>query len=182
MHSIRVEISCLSAGQGRAGQGRASIAAGYTPAAVPGRSPDPLWTACGPKGREKKKPPMFGPMSRCVPSFGRGQQPCTPDGLGLVSGICGGRKKKQDKGQASKPPLCPVTTARSAGSYGEFPVYQKWGQKHDAGITIGVIFPECLETRAKSRSHPGDMHGFLRFCLVAPAEAPPQKLRHRKQS
>ena len=89
---------------------------------------------------------------------------------------------KQDKGQASKPPLCPVTTARSAGSYGEFPVYQKWGQKHDAGITIGVIFPECLETRAKSRSHPGDMHGFLRFCLVAPAEAPPQKLRHRKQS
>ena len=40
---------------------------------------------------------MFGPMSRCVPSFGRGQQPCTPDGLGLVSGICGGRKKKQEK-------------------------------------------------------------------------------------
>ena len=75
-----------------------------------------------------------------------------------------------------------LTTARSAGSYGEFPVYQKWGQKHDAGITVGVIFPECLETRAKSRSHPGDMHGFLRFCLVAPAEAPPQKLRHRKQS
>ena len=102
--------------------------------------------------------------------------------LGLISGICGGRKKKQDKGQASKLPLCPVKTARSAGSYGEFPVYQKWGQKHDAGITIGVIFPECLETRAKSRSHPGDMHGFLRFCLVAPAEAPPQKLRRRKQS
>ena len=97
--------------------------------------------------------------------------------LGLISGICGGRKEKQDKGQASKLSLCPVTSARSAGSYGEFPVYQKWGQKHDAGITIGVIFPECLETRAKSRSHPGDMHGFLRFCLVAPAEAPPQKLR-----
>ena len=34
--------------------GEASIASGYTPAAVPGRSPDPLWTACGPKGREKK--------------------------------------------------------------------------------------------------------------------------------
>jgi len=101
--------------QGRAGQGRASIASGYTPAAVPGRSPDPLWTACGPKGREKKKPPMFGPMSRCVPSFGRGQQPCTPDGLGLVSGICGGRKKKQDKRRGSQAIPAWDTTARSAG-------------------------------------------------------------------
>ena len=75
-----------------------------------------------------------------------------------------------------------VTTARSAGSYGYFYVAVKWGQKQQAGITFAVTFPECLEARAKSRSHPGDMHGFLRFCLVAPAEAPPQKLRHRKQS
>ena len=42
-------------------------------------------------------------MSRCVPSFGRGQQPCTPDGLGLVSGICGGQKKKQDTGGPISP-------------------------------------------------------------------------------
>ena len=157
--------------------GEASIASGYTPAAVPGGSPDPLWTACGLKGREKKKPPMFGPMSRCVPSFGRGQQPCTPDGLGLVSGICGGRKKKQDKGQASKLPLCPVTTARSAGSYGDFYVAVKWGQKQRAGLIFGVTFPECLEAWPKSRRHPGDMHGFLLLCHTVPAGAPPQKLR-----
>ena len=36
------------------GQGRASIASGYTPAAVPGGSPDPLWTAGRLKGRERK--------------------------------------------------------------------------------------------------------------------------------
>ena len=34
--------------------GEASIAVGYTPAAVPGRSPDPLWAARRPKDREKK--------------------------------------------------------------------------------------------------------------------------------
>ena len=33
---------------------RASIAAGYTPGAAPGRSPDPLLPARGPKGIEKK--------------------------------------------------------------------------------------------------------------------------------
>ena len=89
---------------------------------------------------------------------------------------------KQDKGRGRRRLLQPVTTARSAGSYGDFYVAVKWGQKQQAGITFAVTFPECLEVWAKSRSHPGDMHGFLRFCLVAPAEAPPQKLRHRKQS
>ena len=121
---------------------------------------------------------MFGPMSRCVPSFGRGQQPCTPDGLGLVSGICGGRKKKQDKGQASKLPLCPVTTARSAGSYGDFYVAVKWGQKQQAGITFAVTFPECLEAWTKSRGHAGDTYSFLLLCHTVPAGAPPQKLRY----
>ena len=115
---------------------------------------------------------MFGPMSRCVPSFGRGQQPCTPDGLGLVSGICGGRKKKQDKGQASKPPLCPVTSARSAGSYGGFSGDRKWGQKQTAGISFRVTFPESLETRRKSRGHTGDIQGFLLRCHTVPAGAP----------
>ena len=111
-------------------------------------------------------------MSRCVPSFGRGQQPCTPDGLGLVSGICGGRKKKQDKGQASKLPLCPVTTARSAGSYGDFYVAVKWGQKQQAGITFAVTFPECLEAWTKSRGHAGDTYSFLLLCHTVPAGAP----------
>ena len=35
---------------------------------------------------------------------------------------------KQDKGQASRPPLCPVTSARSAGSSERFPGGRNWGQ------------------------------------------------------
>lgn len=35
---------------------------------------------------------------------------------------------KQDKGVASQVPLPPVTTARSAGSYGSFSGDRKWGQ------------------------------------------------------
>ena len=38
----------------------------------------------------------------------------------------------------------PYTSARSAGSFGEFPVYQKWGQKQAAGITFVVTIPELL--------------------------------------
>ena len=148
------------------------LACHWQPNAFCGLTPTPTFSARGPKGREKKKPPMFGPMSRCVPSFGRGQQPCTPDGLGLVSGICGGRKKKQDKGQASKPPLCPVTSARSAGSYGGFSGDRKWGQKQTAGISFRVTFPESLETRRKSRGHTGDIQGFLLRCHTVPAGAP----------
>ena len=115
---------------------------------------------------------MFGPMSRCEPSFGRGQQPCTPDGLGLVSGICGGRKKKQDKGQASKLPLCPVTTARSAGSYGDFYVAVKWGQKQRAGLIFGVTFPECLEAWPKADVTQGICTAFCCFATQFRQELP----------
>ena len=38
----------------RSAGGGASRAFGYTPRAVPGGSPDPLWAAWGPKGRERK--------------------------------------------------------------------------------------------------------------------------------
>ena len=65
-----------------------------------------------------------------------------------------------------------LTTARSAGSYREFLVYQKWGQKHGAGISFGVSFPENLETQRKSRGHAWDMHGFLLLCHTVPAGAP----------
>ena len=139
MHSIRVKISCLSAGQAsrpaiRRAQFRAEARTHF------GRPVD--------RKAEKKKPPMFGPMSRCVPSFGRGQQPCTPDGLGLVSGICGGRKKKQNKRQASKLPLCPVTTARSAGSCG---VLKGRCSAHEiVALTLFSVEFGCLLRAAKS--------------------------------
>ena len=90
----------------------------------------------------------------------------------------GDERKKQDKGQASKLPLCPVTTARSAGSYGDFYVAVKWGQKQQAEITFAVTFPECLEAWTKSRGQAGDTYSFLLLCHAVPAGAPPQKLRY----
>ena len=68
---------------------------------------------------------------------------------------------KQDKGRGRRRLLQPVTTARSAGSYGDFYVAVKWGQKQQAGITFAVTFPECLEAWTKSRGHAGDTYSFL---------------------
>ena len=65
-----------------------------------------------------------------------------------------------------------VTTARSAGSYGDFYVAVKWGQKQQAGITFAVTFPECLEAWTKSRGHAGDTYSFLLLCHTVPAGAP----------
>ena len=137
--------------------------------------------------------PLFGRVSGCVPSCGEGQHPCPSRrfraSLGPLFRQCRdclfpppwtlseGRKEQQDKGQASKLPLCPVTTARSAGSYGDFYVAVKWGQKQQAGITFAVTFPECLEAWTKSRGHAGDTYSFLLLCHTVPAGAPPQKLR-----
>ena len=139
---------------------------------------DRLWAAvcpaCGRGGVPAPPRRLWAGLGRCPRHcegnlFGQPPASCS---------ACGGRKEKQDKRRGRRWRLRPVTTARSAGSYGEFPVYQKWGQKHDTGITIGVIFPECLEARLKSRRHPGDMHGFLLLCHTVLAGAPPQKLRY----
>ena len=70
-----------------------------------------------------------------------------------------------------------LTTARSAGSYGDFYVAVKWGQKQQAGITFAVTFPECLEAWTKSRGHAGDTYSFLLLCHTVLAGAPPQELR-----
>ena len=64
------------------------------------------------------------------------------------------------------------TTVRSAGCCGSFSGGRKWeGVKQRRGLIFGVNFPECLEAQAKSRRHPGDMHGFLQLCLMVLAEA-----------
>ena len=69
-----------------------------------------------------------------VPAFTResGREPFVPEVLKAVRPMCWkvgmtafsallrlfrGRKRKQDKGLASKPPLCPLTSARSADSF-----------------------------------------------------------------
>ena len=69
-------------------------------------------------------PTLFGRVSGCVHFFGAGWSPSPFKGFEAVFGsflrLCGGRKKKQDKGLGSLPRLSPGTSARSAGSYGSF--------------------------------------------------------------
>ena len=45
--------------------------------------------------------------------------------------------------------------ARSAGSCGEFPVYQKWGQDLALDITCAVTISERLLPQEKTEGHPG---------------------------
>ena len=52
--------------------------------------------------------------------------------------------EKQDKEQASSVTPCSVTSARSAGSYGDFRGVPKWGQNRRGAITSAVVFPESL--------------------------------------
>lgn len=68
-------------------------------------------------------------------------------------GYGAGGDVKQDKGVASEVPLPPVTTARSAGSYGSFSGDRKWGQNQRGGITSAVVIPENLLPQEKSRGH-----------------------------
>ena len=53
-------------------------------------------------------------------------QGCEEDS-GRVPKAYEGRKEQQDKEQASSVALCSVTSARSAGSYGDFRGVPKWG-------------------------------------------------------
>ena len=73
--------------------------------------------------------------------------------LGWFSKACEGRKEKQDKEQASSVALCSVTSARSAGSYGDFWGVPKWGQNRKGDITSAVVIPESLLLQEKSRGH-----------------------------
>lgn len=60
---------------------------------------------------------------------------------------------KQDKGKESNVPPLPVTSARSADSYGGFHGYRKWGQNPGHAGTCRVIIPESLRPQEKSWGH-----------------------------
>ena len=113
-----------------------------------------------PKSRNwirRATPALFAPVSRCV-RFCREQREQTPvravrADLGWFSKACEGRKEKQDKEQASSVTPCSVTSARSAGSYGDFRGVPKWGQNRRGAITSAVVIPESLLLQEKSRGH-----------------------------
>ena len=73
------------------------------------------------------------------------------EGILIFRPLFGGRKEKQDKGRGRRWRLRPVTSPRSAGRYGGFAVYQKWGQRQQAGITFAVTIPERLLPQQKNR-------------------------------
>ena len=73
--------------------------------------------------------------------------------LGWFSKTCEGRKEKQVIEQTSSVALCSVTSARSAGSYGDFRGVPKWGQNRRGAITSAVVIPESLLLQEKSRGH-----------------------------
>ena len=186
MHSIRVEISCLSAGQAE------RLACRWQPNAFCGQKPAP--TLDGPRAegqREEKITPVW-PCEPLCGADGAGRHPRAHKNplMALVEAVWrkagtaartrfhpkteseptdwkySRRKNRRFCGAGS------LTTARSAGSYGDFYVAVKWGQKQQAGITFAVTFPECLEAWTKSRGHAGDTYSFLLLCHTVPAGAP----------
>ena len=63
---------------------------------------------------------------------------------------------KQDKGRGRRRLLQPVTTARSAGSYGSFSGDRKWGHDPACAISPAVTIPKHLLPQQKNRgSIPG---------------------------
>ena len=87
------------------------------------------------------------------PNHGRGRVSAPPSGsepdLGQFHGPYRGRKEKQDKGQASRPPLCPSTSARSAGSSGRFPDGRKWGQFQNKKLVLRSYSPNAYSHKKK---------------------------------
>ena len=75
------------------------------------------------------------------------------EGILIFRPLFGGRKEKQDKGRGRRWRLWPVTSARSAGSYREFPVYQKRGQNPACDISSAVTIPKHLLPQQKNRGH-----------------------------
>ena len=129
-------------------------------------------TACGPLYRANGDGVASYPSQRVSGQCGPVVGGVAAQGFRPVLHGTEGRKKKQDKSRGRRWLLRPVTSARSAGSYGGFSGDRKWGQKQTAGISFRVTFPESLETRRKSRGHTGDIQGFLLRCHTVPAGAP----------
>jgi len=83
------------------------------------------------------------------PDFGRCSRECG-EGILVFRPLFGGRKEKQDKGRGRRWRLRSITSARSAGSYGQFPVYQKWGQNPGSAVISGVTIPELILPQQKT--------------------------------
>ena len=105
---------------------------------------------------------VLPPVSRCV-RLSATSRPCAPpEGSGRDLGRFprereageseAGESEAGERAGDNAAPGSP-TSARSAGSYGKFPVYQKWGQKQQAGVAFAVKIPERLLPQRKNGGH-----------------------------
>ena len=85
-----------------------------------GTPPQEMVGKCINKTKDNKDKPVCPCEALCGAAWDpAGSQPLPgiSDGFGPVLRLCGGRKKKLDKGLGSLPQLSPGTSARSAGSF-----------------------------------------------------------------
>ena len=144
--------------------------------------------------RAEKTAPVWPCEGLCAPMTGVAEVPVPPGGCGPDLGrcsrslerelspswaLCGGRKEKQDKRRGRRWRLRPVTSARSAGSYGGFGciksgvknrrrVSRLWSQSPNSychnekiGVTPrkGAVYGQkreiCFLSHPREESHPG---------------------------
>ena len=95
-------------------------------------------------------------MSRCVPRLRELLPlPVASDGFGPFWGFYEGRKKEQDKRRGHRWCLQPVTSARSAGSYRNFPDDRKWGQNSQLESRLRSLSQNTYCHNKKQGARPG---------------------------
>ena len=81
--------------------------------------------------------------------------PVASDGFGPFWGFYEGRKKEQDKRRGHRWCLQPVTSARSAGSYRNFPDDRKWGQNSQRESRLRSLSQNTYCHNKKQGARPG---------------------------
>ena len=100
--------------------------------------------------------PAGPPVSRCVPRLRELLPlPVASDGFGPFWGFYEGRKKEQDKRRGHRWCLQPVTSARSAGSYRNFPDDRKWGQNSQRESRLRSLSQNTYCHNKKQGARPG---------------------------
>jgi len=95
-------------------------------------------------------------VSRCVPRLRELLPlPVASDGFGPFWGFYEGRKKEQDKRRGHRWCLQPVTSARSAGSYRNFPDDRKWGQNSQRESRLRSLSQNTYCHNKKQGARPG---------------------------
>ena len=119
-------------------------------------------------------------MSRCVPRLRELLPlPVASDGFGPFWGFYEGRKKEQDKRRGHRWCLQPVTSARSAGSYRNFPDDRKWGQNSQRESRLRSLSQNtyCHNKKTEVKPQKGAVYGQKREIRLLPLSGEEGHLR-----